>query len=852
VARLVVNCSQNGKQLLRLLSARDVSTRYDTMVLLQRIYLRQAAPINAALLADPMALTHLMRVLQESPIDYVRNECLSLLLLLTASESEIQTIVTVQGLVETVFNILEEEDLAAGGKVARDLLRVLCNLLGNATCQRYVREAGGMSSLVAAMAMAISGRPAEDGPEGGPVDEDDVLLAQMADMVPEESRWACLGLLADAALLLAGSQAEATANQQALVRAGALGLCRHVLDGQPGGPPRASQAMALAAKLRLVHLLEALEASPLAARALAAYGEEEPPLLFLLTRAVVGPGVPLGLRSAVGRVLGRTLARHAELQSLVCSSLSPQLEQEPGASAAPAGRQVVEVLEAAAAERPDGVRLWFSLHLLLAMLHGNEAVQTACGSLPVAVPGEEDAGPAETLLALLMRVFPACARACSAAAAVAEADGAPVPGPESVRELGPQSPAAGLLAVMKVLAYWMSRCSAPLQLFASSPVAMPAAIELTTFSEQLGAFFKLQVEGLAGVLMGVCIKAEQGEVDVKSLMAFVARKVGIEEFEQKVERLWRSEALQKPPRGLAEFRWYGGRYREFVRETQQAVKRRMVQLYVAEGVGGGASALSEDVADHYKQLIRVQDSELREVRKENEGLRSEVEAFMRRALQASSAALAEKTAALQEENAALHAELDQLTEEAEVQAQRSRRERDRSNARDGAKGAPPKFRRGTGGTRLPGRDDVDPVDAVIPLQKLGLRQDLRSREHEEMLSLFCLVPKTSKTATMGFQDCKDGQHKEVRLAYQRVFQMEVAPKLVQEIFGCFRAKEAHREDGTAEADVKTGDVLALAILRRAILTAFEEAGGVAGEGPAPKDELARVVERQLHGLQQQK
>jgi len=94
------------------------------------------------------------------------------------------------------------------------------------------------------------------------------------------------------------------------------------------------------------------------------------------------------------------------------------------------------------------------------------------------------------------------------------------------------------------------------------------------------------------------------------------------------------------------------------------------------GSAGGA-ALSEDVADHYKQLIRVQDSDLREVRKENEHLRREVESFMQRSLQASSAALVEKMEAVQAENDALHTEVEQLSSEREEQSRCLEEERRR-------------------------------------------------------------------------------------------------------------------------------------------------------------------------------
>jgi len=104
----------------------------------------------------------------------------------------------------------------------------------------------------------------------------------------------------------------------------------------------------------------------------------------------------------------------------------------------------------------------------------------------------------------------------------------------------------------------------------------------------------------------------------------------------------------------------------------------MVQLYVSQGVGG--NGLSEDVAEHYKQLIRVQDAELREVRHENEQLRSEVEAFMTRSLKASSAALADKADALEMENKALHLEVEQLQSKRDEEVSRLEKERNKLRA----------------------------------------------------------------------------------------------------------------------------------------------------------------------------
>eukprot|EP00927_Polykrikos_kofoidii_P076833 TRINITY_DN73858_c0_g1_i1.p1 TRINITY_DN73858_c0_g1~~TRINITY_DN73858_c0_g1_i1.p1 ORF type:complete len:995 (-),score=205.72 TRINITY_DN73858_c0_g1_i1:64-3048(-) len=679
VAELAVAHTSNGKGLLELLNATDISTEYDAMVLLQRIYRRIPEPLDTALLADPLALGRLMQTLQSCQIDYVRNECLGLLILLTTSNVEIQKIVTVQGLVETVFAILDEEDLAAGGKVARDLLLCLTNLTGNVTCQKYIRESEGSSRLIEAMINALTGRRPLSGGDDDGGEEDDAFGGGRVD-VSEEARWCCLLLLADAALALAGSggaaaetsaeddggraKLESMRNQDALLRAGALGLCRHLSD------PRIS----LPAKLKIVDLLEALTPNPQAAKRFQAYQDDSGPLFFVAANVVLAPTTDLQLRNALGRVLGRAVASHPTLQSLVCSSLSPQLDMPEIGVVTPIGRQVVGLLEDAARGRAEPGPLWYALHFAFAMLHGNADVQSVCVSMPVAVPS--DAGPPETFLDLVFRAFTAVARACQIHSHSAEE------GTHSVNTSPshPESPAAALVGILKFLAYWMASCPVALVPFALSPVTVPLAVDLAKSGPLCGAFFQVHIEGLSSLLLGLCISAEGNDVDVSSLMALLAQSVGIEAFQEKVERLARSESLQRPPRPLSSFRWYGGRFRAFIRERQRVVQRRMVQLYVAGSVGIGGSALSEDVADHYKQLIRVQDVELREVRKENEHLRSEVEAFMRRALQAKSVALVEKMNAMEKENEALQTEVGQLFQEKEERDARYEEESGRLRA----------------------------------------------------------------------------------------------------------------------------------------------------------------------------
>ncbi|CAK9068632.1 unnamed protein product [Durusdinium trenchii] len=293
VAELAVKHSENGKQLLRLLSVGETSTQYDALVLLQKIYRRLPEPVNSAILADPRSLGHMMNVLQSSPIEYIRNESLGLLLLITASNADIQTIVTVQGFIETIFSILEDEDLTAGGKVARDLLQCLINVVGNPTCQKYLRETNGAASIVSAISSVITGKPSDE-------DEDDFEEYEKRE---GEHRWSCLSLLVDASLaLVEGDQAEA--NRLALVKAGALELLQHL-----------AEPMAEAPQLRLLRVFEALEPCPQAAERLQSFARRRAPLLFDLVAVLLGPVTPLTLRNALGRVLCRCIARHSSLQS---------------------------------------------------------------------------------------------------------------------------------------------------------------------------------------------------------------------------------------------------------------------------------------------------------------------------------------------------------------------------------------------------------------------------------------------------------------------------------------------------------------------------------------------------------
>ena len=117
--------------------------------------------------------------------------------------------------------------------------------------------------------------------------------------------------------------------------------------------------------------------------------------------------------------------------------------------------------------------------------------------------------------------------------------------------------------------------------------------------------------------------------------------------------------------------------------------------------------------------------------------------------------------------------------------------------------------------------------------------------------------------------------KDVLGKYKMLINSQAGRRAVTELFGCFKVKEAYSEDGTDDQHIKVkftyqinpaADLEKITMttkhvmdampspqtLRRAMYATFLEQGAEESGGPAPKDELTRVTERQLKALQQVK
>ena len=113
--------------------------------------------------------------------------------------------------------------------------------------------------------------------------------------------------------------------------------------------------------------------------------------------------------------------------------------------------------------------------------------------------------------------------------------------------------------------------------------------------------------------------------------------------------------------------------------------------------------------------------------------------------------------------------------------------------------------------------------------------------------------------------------KEILQKYVNLINSAAGRMAVNELFGCFRAKEAHGEDGTDENVIKVkimyqinpmADLEKVHMVTKHVMDAVPtpptlrwamyatrlEQGAEEGDGSTPKDELTRVTERLLKGL----
>ncbi|CAE7360052.1 unnamed protein product [Symbiodinium sp. CCMP2592] len=655
----IVRRTENGKAMLKLLQAADPASRTESLALLRRVYPQTSKVLGRHLPSNPESIAALVQILQEaggsSWADVTEaalcGECVNFLRLVTAEDGDVRMIITFQDGAESLLSIATQALRAkcTSGSLD-DSASVLLSLAGNAcvcvqqlvgqgpVAQKYMREAGQLTTLLRTLRCVFG------------------ALALQA----QDSAWTG-GLHAAATVLLdtlaafvikAGS--EAAGNAKVMVQSAGLleMVCVEVLRCPGLGRLR----------LRAVEVLAAALAAEekMLARLTATEVFERSALDFLVPILLGTEEVQasLELRASIEVLLTTALSSADVRQVLLrpCMEAAECSQQEPATAA---GSQLLSLLRAAdrnpegsAQKAPGGstgfdwcpadANTWFAARLLETCLLCDGALRKA---LAEPRPSAEQASG--SLLSEALGPLAGLARAWRSQAAPAA--------------LG--DPSASLCAMLQLVAEWCNGCASAAEVLARSP-ALPELVALLEPSTPSPAPSGAHVRGLTALVLGTCLleipAQEDALVSQGRLMEILASRVGVDAFTRAAEEFLRCLNVDSCS-GSACLRRYPIGFSAAVARRFQQVQEAMVRIWLERGTGSPASAvMAEDVAEHFKDLIKMQDKELRSLRAEVRQLKEENTELRKLTTDEDKTLLLWKVTALTKQCEALQAQCDLL------------------------------------------------------------------------------------------------------------------------------------------------------------------------------------------------
>ncbi|CAE7655270.1 imp4 [Symbiodinium sp. CCMP2456] len=657
----IVRRTENGKAMLKLLQATDPASRTESLALLRRVYPQTSKVLGRHLLSDPQSIAALMQILQEaggsSWADVPEEaalcaECVHFLRLVTAEDGDVRMIITFQDGAEALLAIATQALSVASSSGSLDAASALLSLAGNAcvcvqqlvgqgpVAQKYMREAGHLTTVLRTLRCFFG------------------ALALQA----EGSAWTS-GLHAAATVLLdtlaafvmkAGS--EAAGNSKVLVqsRGGLLEMvCMEVLPCPGLGPLRLRAVEVLAGALA------AAEEKTLASLTQTQVDRSAMDVLVSILLGSEEVQASLELRASI-EVLLTTAVSGADVRQVL---LRPCLEEGPATAA---GSQLLSVLRAA--DRPKGSapagggcggggfdwfpadgNTWFAARLLETCLLCDGGLRKA-----LAEPRTSASEQGSSLLTEVLGPLAGLARAWRSQAA---------------QELTSQSekavvgdPSASLCALLQLVAEWCNGCTSAAEVLARSPAQLPELVALLepSTSPSHGA----HVRGLTALVLGTCLlqlpSQEDALVSQGRLMEILAARVGVDAFTRAAEEFLRCLNVDT---SASRLRRYPVGFPAVAARRFQEIQEAMVRIWLergAGGVGSPAAGMAEDVAEHFKDLIKMQDKELRSLRAEVQQLKEENTELRKLTTDEDKTLLLWKVGALTKQCEALQAQSDLL------------------------------------------------------------------------------------------------------------------------------------------------------------------------------------------------
>ena len=546
----------------------DFQVRWPALKLLTSLIHNRPRDLQEIILVSPMGVSKLMDLLGDSR-EVIRNDALILLTHLTKGNANIQKIVAFENAFDRLFDVIADEGYAEGGIIVEDCLAIVHNLLkNNSSNQNFFKEGSYIQRLSPMFAL----------PDDG-----------------EESRWSSqkvhnilCSLQVIRMLVMPGNPAQVTSScQKTLRNSGILEALCGVL--MASGVPVDVLTETINAVAEIIRGNPANQEYFLTVMA---PSNPPRPAIVVLLLSMVNEKQPLELRCSV-------------LYCFQCYLFKNEVGQA----------QLVQTLLPSSAEVGTGT----SGHLLVSGLLSGHMLSTWLSAVALSHALVENPAQKEQLLRVALATAPGALPVSLLQQCVAI--------------LQQTNKIQSKVGILMLLAMWLSHCPLAVRDLLSASSSIPYLTAQVGASEHQENEELLQ--GLSAFLMGICVIFNDDSVPSytrESLCQLISKRVGQDVFLDKLGEVSKHELYSKAlkhPQSQASSSGDLLLEHEFCK-LFKALEGMVVKAVTPREAGfhnGGSeltlTATESSLLLQYKELIRSQDHQLQDLRRQLQQYESE-------------------------------------------------------------------------------------------------------------------------------------------------------------------------------------------------------------------------------------
>jgi len=547
--------AENVSSLLALLEEYDFRVRWPTVKLLITLLTNRAIQIQQCVLVSPLGVSRLMDLLSDSR-EVIRNDGLLLLIQLTKGNAAIQKIVAFENAFDKLLEVISEEGYSDGGIVVEDCLTLMSNLF-NASNINFFREGSYIQRLVPFF--DFSEYTTEQGKSWNEQKVVNVLMmlklvrCLVSPSNPPQSTLSSQKMIYNCNLLKLLCEILMTVGIPAEILTETVNTVAEIIRGNQTNQGYFS-------------VVDAPYTPP-------------KPAIVVLLMSMISDKQPFSLRCAVLYCFQCYLYKNPTGQSRIISTLLP--------SSAEASNVTAGQLLCGGLFSPDGFSNWCAATALAHALLGNKELKEQL--LRVQLATGVDCQPVSLL------------QQCS-----------------NILSNG-GSPVQTKAAILSLLCNWLTNCSVAVAHFLSNGAIIPFLLACV---EQPCESHETIIQGLSAILIGVCIVYNDNDVEaftVESIKRLITTRIDPEHFLSKINNISKTEAFTS-----------GAKHTQIQENEEEKVlfDHEFTKQFKKLEVSITRQFLNEDESDEqnkssrnndavvmqYKELIRVQDEELTNLR----------------------------------------------------------------------------------------------------------------------------------------------------------------------------------------------------------------------------------------------